>query len=278
MGNRLIYLASPIDYADSAEVAILHSEAQKYLGYVGFVVYDPSYAWDVPSAANVDHRIEQINNHALLSADGVLALLPDGVRSIGVPMEIERAHSNNIPCCVVGSYTSVSLAGLRNLGREHTVENAVDWLADNVVASVQYSQGLRVQGEGQLPTKSYADDAGWDIYAHHDIYIRPGEVQDVRSGISVQLPDNYWCMIVGRSSAFRKRGLIVNTGIIDGGFRGELFATTRNVSSEEVLVARGERIAQVIPFHNAGHNIEPIRVERLDDSDRGQSGFGSSGS
>jgi dUTP pyrophosphatase len=73
----------------------------------------------------------------------------------------------------------------------------------------------------------------------------------------------------------RKRGLFVFEGIIDQGYRGPLFVFVENKTSEEVIVWEGSRIAQII--------VQPIvqpalvKVEALDDSERGAKGFGSSG-
>lgn len=127
------------------------------------------------------------------------------------------------------------------------------------------------------PYREYPGDAGFDLYVAQRTFIPHDGFVDVSCGIRVELPDDMWAMITGRSSTLRKRGLLVTQGVIDNGFRGELYAGTQNLSSESVYLEAGERIAQLIPFHQASAGMELMRVETLSESDRGENGFGSTG-
>jgi dUTP pyrophosphatase len=145
-----------------------------------------------------------------------------------------------------------------------------------VMAVVKYPEDVESDGANiLLPAKGYEDDAGFDLYTSFPRTIEPGQVVDLPTSIAVELPEGFWGMIVGRSSALRKRGLLVNTGIIDAGYRGELFVNVRNMTEEPVLVARGERLGQLIPF--ATVQLMPKWVDRLNDSERGMGAFGSTG-
>lgn len=88
------------------------------------------------------------------------------------------------------------------------------------------------------------------------------------------MPSGIFGRITGRSSSIR-RGLLVHEGIIDPGFRGELFAAVTNLNDEPVRLTHHERIAQLV-FAPA---IRPLLSETLElpPADRGEKGFGSSG-
>lgn len=132
--------------------------------------------------------------------------------------------------------------------------------------------------DGKLPTKAYDnEDAGYDLYVSRYSVINPGETVDVSTSIAIELPFGYYGRLVGRSSTLRKRGLIVNEGIIDNGYRGELFICLHNVNNEQVTVHPGERIAQLIVHRIDSLGWEVEEVTQLSQSERGKKGFGSSG-
>ncbi len=128
-----------------------------------------------------------------------------------------------------------------------------------------------------LPTRAYHDDAGLDLYVTEEVTVKPGEFMDIHCHAGVQLPENVWALIIGRSSTLRKRGLMVNPGIIDTGYRGELFTGVWNLTDAPVRVQNGERLAQIILFHNLTHRYAPVFTSLLGETDRGDQGFGSSG-
>lgn len=133
------------------------------------------------------------------------------------------------------------------------------------------------------PTIAYAGDAGFDLIAIEDVVIPFGERVDVRTGLAIAMPTGFYGRLVGRSSAIRKKNLLVVEGIIDAGFRGELLChayalprlTGLALAGEAVVVRRGESIAQLI-LSPIPHVVLHPAVE-LPDSERGERGFGSSG-
>lgn len=137
---------------------------------------------------------------------------------------------------------------------------------------------IKVQRWGKLPTRAYDGDAGYDLYVHADTVIEGRSFCDVDLGVAVQFPTGVWSMLTGRSSTLRQRGLLVTQGIIDCGYRGPLFAGVYNLGEQEVRLQAGERIAQLIPFLHMGEAWHIREVDALDESDRGQRGFGSTGS
>lgn len=133
-------------------------------------------------------------------------------------------------------------------------------------------------GEGaKAPFKKHIGDAGWDLYVSRDCDIKAGETVDVHTDIKIDMPPYLYARITGRSSSLRKHGLLVNEGIIDNGYTGELFICVHNMGSETFHVEKGMRLAQVL-----FHVIEDVRWAQVDEikptaGKRGNDGFGSTG-
>jgi dUTP pyrophosphatase len=158
----------------------------------------------------------------------------------------------------------------------YTIDDAKPLISHgNDVLAVADLSSLAIGAQATLPTQGYADDAGFDLYTSLRHEVKPGAVMDLSTHIAIELPHRVWGMIVGRSSALRKRGLLVNTGIIDGGYRGELFVNVRNMTEELVVVEAGERLGQLIPFFTM--QLTPKFVDELNESPRGTQAFGSTG-
>lgn len=131
------------------------------------------------------------------------------------------------------------------------------------------------------PQRQHEGDAGFDLLVAGDWTIKPGEFVDIPSGVEqVELPAGVWALITGRSSTLRKRGLLVAQGIIDHGYRGPLFCGVQNLGSDDVEVKDGERLAQLIPMPltAAGLIVCQVDERKIESSDRGTNGFGSTGS
>jgi len=124
-------------------------------------------------------------------------------------------------------------------------------------------------------------DAGIDLYATEDCIIQPGEQALVKTGISVSFSPDYYLRIAPRSGLAYKNGIDVMAGVIDSSYRGEIGVILRNhsVATEEdtgaFIINRGDRIAQMIPERISQEQF--IFVDELDDSVRGEGGFGSTG-
>lgn len=133
-------------------------------------------------------------------------------------------------------------------------------------------------GDGAvMPSKSHTGDVGWDLYVSRPTVIYPDQTVDVHTDVRVRLPSRTYLRIVGRSSSLRKHGLLVNEGIIDNGYTGELFVCIHNLGHEPFHVKKGMRLAQAI-----FGTIEDVRWSEVDElnpsSDgRGDGGFGSTG-
>ena len=129
-----------------------------------------------------------------------------------------------------------------------------------------------------LPVYAKGGDAGADIVSRVDVTLQPGERALVPTGISIALPDGYVALVHPRSGLAIKHGIgIVNTpGTIDSGYRGELKICLINLDpSETVSLPAGSRIAQLVIQEVT--TAQFIEVQNLDDTDRSDKGFGSTG-
>lgn len=129
-----------------------------------------------------------------------------------------------------------------------------------------------------LPRHARPGDAGADLRATRSVTLAPGERALVGTGVRVALPEGTFGMVTPRSGAAARHGLsIVNApGIIDSGYRGEIKVCLINLDPrEEIEITAGERIAQlvVVPFLRAEFRI----VDTLDETVRGDGGYGSTG-
>lgn len=130
-----------------------------------------------------------------------------------------------------------------------------------------------------LPVYSSAEAAGADLKAciQEDIVIKPGQRYLVPTGLSIQLPVGYEAQIRPRSGLAIKHGIsLVNTpGTIDSDYRGEVKIIMINHGSEDFIIRRGDRIAQMV-IAPVIHGMFALS-NSLDTTDRGAGGFGSTG-
>lgn len=129
-----------------------------------------------------------------------------------------------------------------------------------------------------IPAYAYAGDAGVDLRAAESFDLKPFERRLVPAGIAIALPRGYAGFVMPRSGLAVKHGIsIVNTpGLIDSDYRGELKVTLVNLDAHEPFhVEYGDRIAQLVimKVENARFDVR----DTLEETERGASGFGSSG-
>jgi len=121
--------------------------------------------------------------------------------------------------------------------------------------------------------------SGFDIVAacEEDIIIEPGNVALVPTGFKLAVPPGYEAQVRPRSGlALRKSiGVLNSPGTIDSDYRGEVQVILFNFGQEPFTVHRGDRIAQLV--FSAVPDVEIEGVEELDETERGQGGFGSTG-
>lgn len=132
----------------------------------------------------------------------------------------------------------------------------------------------------KIPTRGSECAAGYDLYAatDYDIDIAPHSTVKIGTGISIELPNGVYGAIYARSGLATKKGLRPANcvGVCDSDYRGEYIVAVHNDTNEMMTIAAGERIAQLIisPFIGVDFN----QVADLTDTERGDGGFGSTGS
>lgn len=130
----------------------------------------------------------------------------------------------------------------------------------------------------QAPSYAHHGDAGADLVCVEDVSLQPGERRLVPTGVAIALPEGYVGLVHPRSGLAAKNGIgIVNSpGTIDSGYRGELKICLINLDpNDTVNLPAGSRIAQLVIQEVTTANF--IHVQDLDDTERSDSGFGSTG-
>lgn len=135
------------------------------------------------------------------------------------------------------------------------------------------------KGGNPLPEYATAFSAGLDVRAANDepIVLAPLERAIVPTGLYLEIPRGYEVQVRPRSGLAAKKGVTVlnSPGTIDSDYRGEVCVILVNLSSEPFTIVRGERIAQLVLARY--EQIEWEEVGELSSSDRGEGGFGSTG-
>ena len=130
-----------------------------------------------------------------------------------------------------------------------------------------------------LPHYATLNSAGMDLRSNSEtpIALHPLDRVMVPTGLFIELPEGYEAQIRPRSGLAAKHGIgIVNSpGTIDADYRGEIRVILVNLSKEIAIIERGDRIAQMIVAKY--EQIEWEAVEKLDQTERGEGGFGSTG-
>lgn len=142
-----VYLAQPIDQTSATvdrghETAELVQDVRDALSVAGYNVYSPARAWVCDGSP--EPAVQRINEHALRDCDALIAVLPEGIASIGVPMEILLAAQAGKPVVVITTVRSFALSNLEGVEVTDDIEHGLQWLADRV---------LRPEPPGELPTE-----------------------------------------------------------------------------------------------------------------------------
>lgn len=283
-------MAYPIDNGTMTQDQInnLNNAKLDLLGSGVDVIYDPGDAFVVKQGATPGDEIDWINRRAHSTADGVFAFMPAGMATIGVPIEIDRALSQGKWVALCSDSNSWMLQDKRKgLARFGTSREdlgfAASWLASQIDSPYPLERRdralpvLALDEHAVLPQRRYSGDAGIDLVVSSATRVPARSWRDVPNGVAVELPEGTFGWIVGRSSTRRDKGLFVHTGIIDEGYRGELFSMVENTTDEAVTIEQGERVAQLIIVQNTTRSYDPILVQTLNPSERGTNGFGSTG-
>ncbi len=138
---------------------------------------------------------------------------------------------------------------------------------------------LRLANGDNLPLPAYGTPgaAGMDLRAAEDTVLKPGARFLMPTGFAIALPDRHEAQVRPRSGLAVKHGVTVlnSPGTIDSDYRGEIKVPLINHGTSDFVIKKGDRIAQMIVAVVARATLQEVTV--LDDTARGDNGFGSSG-
>lgn len=133
----------------------------------------------------------------------------------------------------------------------------------------------KIHSDALLPRYALPQDAGMDFFAVETTIIPPNERKLVSTGIALAIPTGYVGLIWDKSGMAAKHGLKTMAGVIDSGYRGEVKILVHNLSGISCTLEKGAKVAQML--------IQPVEqkkiveVQELDETERGENGFGSTG-
>lgn len=135
----------------------------------------------------------------------------------------------------------------------------------------------KLHDDAIIPNFAHKGDAGMDLYSIEEVVIPASESKLIKTGISIALPKNTEAQVRPRSGLALKHSVtVLNTpGTIDEGYRGEIGVILINHGKEDFIVNKNMKIAQMVvkPIYD----INILEVNDLDDTERGNGGFGSTG-
>ena len=133
----------------------------------------------------------------------------------------------------------------------------------------------KLHSDATIPQYAHHNDAGMDLFSVSEITIQPQERVSVPTGIAMQIPDGYVGLIWDKSGISQKFGLKTLGGVVDAGYRGEIFVGLYNTGNNPHTFEAGQKLAQIII--QKIEQPEVIEVLELNNSIRGEGAFGSTG-
>ena len=131
-----------------------------------------------------------------------------------------------------------------------------------------------VDKDAYLPCRAHEDDAGFDLFSPISTYLSGGGSVVIDTGVHIEIPKGFAGLICSKSGLNIKKG-IISDGLIDSGYTGSICVKLYNLSNSAYVIERGDKISQImfVPI------VEPTlrEVDALDDTERGENGFGSTG-
>lgn len=286
----LTYVAHPIDqrgpnsWLDAVEVTVADT-----LKRIGSGAYWPRRGWDLNPMAlawsGTVKAIADVNHVAQRGCAITLAIVPDGVATLGVPSEIERALAWGQPVVLIAGpatrsgvqYAEWLAEGAIPADWEKPGEAIYEAFARHQAEEIGYDILVANRREGSvIPHRHYDGDAGYDLHVIEEVELAPGEYRDISCGFDMALPGGTWGLLIARSSTAQK-GLAVNTVVIDQGYTGPMYVGVTNVGGRTAHVEFGDRLAQLVPMPLMTSSVGVSETDTLPPTDRGANGRGSTG-
>jgi dUTP pyrophosphatase len=137
----------------------------------------------------------------------------------------------------------------------------------------------RLSKKAKVPKYSKNGDACCDLSVIEDYLIRPGETRLARTGFAIAIPEGFEAQIRPRSGLVLKKGLSIpnSPATIDSGYRGEIKIPLINLGRKAITIRKGDRVAQMKFAIVYTGNFLDVGDNKLEDTERGSDGFGSTG-
>jgi dUTP pyrophosphatase len=132
----------------------------------------------------------------------------------------------------------------------------------------------RIHKDAKIPLYQHKGDAGLDVFSSINHVLEAGEVKAVPTGIKIAIPKDFVGLLWDKSG-ISLRGVHRLAGVIDSGYRGEVKVVMANLGKEPFVVEKGMKIAQLLI--QPVSEVKIIEAEELDETSRGEEGFGSTG-
>jgi dUTP pyrophosphatase len=126
-----------------------------------------------------------------------------------------------------------------------------------------------------IPKYATNDDAGMDLFAIENVELEPMQRVQVGTGIAMEIPEGHVGLIWDKSGLSHKFGIKTLGGVVDSGYRGEIKIGVINLGKEKYIFEKGHKVAQMIIQKKETPEI--IEATELNNSERGEGGFGSTG-
>lgn len=134
---------------------------------------------------------------------------------------------------------------------------------------------IKLDDGAYMPLRGHEADAGLDLRTPDRVVVYPNESATINLGVHVQIPLGYFGKLESKSGLHVKYGIVCHGGIIDSGFTGAIVVKLYNHGKKKYTFEQGDKIVQLIIQPCLLPTLEV--VDELEDTERGESGFGSTG-
>lgn len=136
------------------------------------------------------------------------------------------------------------------------------------------------ESENKNPEYAYDSDSGFDLRSTEEVWIQANDRKLIPTGLRFDIPEGYEIQVRSKSGLALKQGLMVlnSPGTVDSGYQGEVKVIMFNTTNERIKIEKGQKIAQAVlcPVM-CGMWVNLVKVEEIDEKDRNDKGFGSTG-
>lgn len=133
---------------------------------------------------------------------------------------------------------------------------------------------VKLEPGAYLPEYAHEADAGMDLRSPRDVYIMPNRSRTIDTGVHIAIPPGMVGMLKSKSGLNVKHGLL-NTGVIDSGYTGSIVVKLYNHTDSAYFVKQGDKISQLVIMPVVHAELQ--QVDELEETERGDHGFGSTG-